>query len=270
MTPIKIYQVDSFTAVPFKGNPAAVCILDEDIDERLMQTLAGEMNLSETAFVLRKESSFGLRWFTPKTEVDLCGHATIATSHILWEQGYVPPAQQIRFETKSGTLIAKKNGDFIELDFPHVDQHTEIPPSDLISGIGVDPVYVGASEHYYLVELASEKLVRDLKPNLDCFRKLEKGAILVTSKSSMPQYDFVSRVFCPLEGIDEDPVTGAAHCILAPYWKDKLGKDSFTAYQASERGGEVRVSLEGDRIILSGQAITVFAGEIVDRLLTLY
>jgi PhzF family phenazine biosynthesis protein len=259
---MKIYQVDAFTDRPFAGNPAAVCVLPEPRDEGWMQNVAREMNLSETAFLLRREDGFDLRWFTPAVEVDLCGHGTLASAHILWEVGLLDVEEQARFHTRSGLLTAERKGEEIELNFPATPDEPADAPPGLGEALGVSFNYIGRSTFDYLVEVDSEEVVRNLRPDFTLLRTLSIRGIMVTSVATSPGYDFVSRFFAPGAGIDEDPVTGSAHCCLGPYWSRKLGKETFVAYQASERGGVVRVRLAGDRVYLGGRAVTVLRGEL--------
>ncbi len=260
---IPIVQVDAFTDKPFAGNPAAVCILPEPRDDRWMQNVALEMNLSETAFLVRRDDRFDLRWFTPAIEVDLCGHATLASSHVIWENGIQKLDEPIQFQTKSGLLIAKRMGDWIEIDLPAIHQETAEAPPGLLEALSVEPLHVGLGEGEYLIEVESEEIVRGLEPDFTSLRELQIFGVIVTSRSSTEEFDFVSRFFAPGAGIDEDPVTGAAHCRLGPYWKNKIGRDEFVAYQASARGGVVRVRVAGDRVILGGKAVTVMRGQLV-------
>jgi PhzF family phenazine biosynthesis protein len=260
---LTIIQVDAFTDRPFAGNPAAVCLLPAPGEESWMQNVAREMNLSETAFLLRQDDGYSLRWFTPAVEVELCGHATLASAHVLWESGHLKPGEQARFLTRSGLLTAQRRGDWIEMDFPAVLEQAAPPPADLARALGVALNYVGKNRFDYLVEVDSEEMVRALQPDFTLLRSLPVRGITVTSKATSPGFDFVSRFFAPASGVDEDPVTGSAHCCLGPYWKKRLGKDEFVAYQASARGGVVRVRLMGDRVILSGQAVTVLCGELL-------
>ena len=259
-----ITQVDAFTNTPFKGNPAAVCVLDSPQSEAWMQNIAQEMNLSETAFLVKQDDGFNLRWFTPTVEVPLCGHATLASAHVLWSQGHLLPNQEARFYTKSGVLAAKLENDWIQLDFPvNLSQAVESPP-ELSQVLGVNCKSVVQNSLGYLVEVESEQLVREMQPNFQQMKTLTKADIIVTSiADSDSEYDFVSRFFAPTLGINEDPVTGAAHCCLAPFWRDKLGKDEFLAYQASSRGGVVKVYYPGaNRVFISGQAVTVMQGKL--------
>jgi len=258
---IQIFQVDAFTSKPFAGNPAAVCLLPEPRDERWMQNVAREMDLSETAFLVKQEDGFGLRWFTPTVEVDLCGHATLASAHVLWEIGVLCPEEEARFHTHSGLLTARRNGEEIELNFPATPEEPAGIPSGLSEALGLVPKYLGKSRFDYLVEAASEEAVRTLKPDFIRLRALPVRGIIVTSKATSPEYDFVSRFFAPAVGVDEDPVTGSAHCCLGPFWAKRLGKHEFAAYQASERGGTLRVRVEGARVVLGGRAVTVLRGE---------
>jgi len=258
-----IYQGDAFTSQPFAGNPAGVCILPEPGDERWMQAVAAEMNLSETAFLYPHEDGYNLRWFTPATEVDLCGHATLASAHILWEQGFLQPDRMARFHTRSGLLTARLKGAWIEMDFPaEVAWEIESQPG-LDRSLGVKPLYTGQNRFDYLVEVASEADVVALAPNFEQLRSLSGRGVIVTAVSSSPDYDFVSRFFAPAVGIDEDPVTGSAHCCLGPYWSARFGKTEMVGYQASTRGGIVRVQIAGDRVLLGGQAVSVFRAELV-------
>ena len=260
----EIFQVDAFTNQPFTGNPAAVCILPQSSSDRWMQNVAKEMNLSETAFLHKQVDGFNLRWFTPATEVDLCGHATLASAYILWKMGYLAPDEQARFHTRSGLLTAKREGDWIELDFPaKVATKLDVTADNLIKALGAVPQYVGKNQMDYLLELDSEETVRNLKPDFGLLKSLPVRGVIVTSKATSPDYDFVSRFFAPGVGIDEDPVTGSAHCCLGPFWRDRTGKDDFVAYQASARGGVIKVSCRGERVLLSGQAVLVLRGEIV-------
>ena len=264
---LKIFQVDAFTDKPFGGNPAAVCMLPEPRDEIWMQQVAREMNLSETAFLHQEEDGFNLRWFTPSVEVDLCGHATLASGHILWEEGMLPRQQQARFHTRSGLLTAKKKGDEVELNFPATPEEPTTAPPGLSEALGLMPKYIGKSKFDYLLEVDSEELVRKLSPDFSLLRKVPIRGIIVTSSADSSEYDFVSRFFAPAVGVDEDPVTGSAHCCLGPFWSKKSGKSDFVAYQASPRGGIVRVKVSGDRVYLGGKAVTVFRGELTDRCL---
>jgi len=257
-----IYQVDAFSDRPFAGNPAAVCVLTHAREERWMQAVATEMNLSETAFLVPHADGFNLRWFTAALEVDLCGHATLASAHVLWETGVLPPGGQARFHTRSGLLTAEQQGDWIEMVFPAMPASVAPIPPRLAEALGATPAYVGRSKFDYLVELASEDVVRNLDPDLRLLKQVDARGVIVTSRSADPRFDFVSRFFAPASGIDEDPVTGSAHCCLGPFWGERLGKSSMTAYQASARGGVVRVRLEGDRVRLGGQAVTVFTAEL--------
>ena len=262
---VKIFQVDAFTDKPFTGNPAAVCILTRPQDDTWMQNVAREMNLSETAFVLKQEDGFNLRWFTPTVEVELCGHATLASAHILWEVGLLASEESARFHTLSGLLLAERRGEEIELDFPATpDDPTDAQPG-LIEALRVAPKYVGKSRYDYLLEVESEELVRNLSPDFAKLKALSVRGVMVTSVAASSKYDFVSRFFAPGVGIDEDPVTGSAHCCLGPYWSKKLEKNELIAYQASERGGMVRVRVMGERVRLGGQATTVLVGELVER-----
>jgi len=258
---LKIIQVDAFTNEPIKGNPAAVCILEEHPAEEWMQKVAREMNLSETAFLYKKEDGFRLRWFTPSVEVDLCGHATLAGAHVLWEEGYLKHDEVAYFYTRSGMLKARRKDDWIEMDFPAREEHEVKEHPGLMEALGVKARYIGETRSAYLVELYSEETVNCVKPDFTLLKKLQIRAVIVTSLSSSSEYDFISRFFAPGAGVDEDPVTGSAHCTLGPFWGKKLNKNELTGYQASERGGFVRVRLGGERVFLSGQAVTVLKGE---------
>lgn len=259
----QIIQVDAFTDQPFRGNPAAVCVLDAAREERWMQDVAREMNLAETAFLHREADGFRLRWFTPTLEVDLCGHATLASAHVLWEDGILAPEETARFYTRGGVLNATRKPDgWIELDFPSMPPRAIVHPPALVRALGVRPVYVGQSRFDYLVEVDDAEQVRRLTPDLALLKALPVRGVIVTA-AAPERYDFVSRFFAPQSGIDEDPVTGSAHCCLGPYWQERLDRSSFHAYQASARGGVVRVQVRGDRVLLGGQAITVLRGELL-------
>ncbi|MBW4614591.1 MAG: PhzF family phenazine biosynthesis protein [Desmonostoc vinosum HA7617-LM4] len=260
-----ITQVDAFTNTQFAGNPACVCVLPAPQDDDWMQNIAREMNLSETAFLLKQDDGFNLRWFTPVLEVPLCGHATLASAHVLWSEGHLSPDQAARFYTKSGLLIAKRLDEWIELDFPVNRSQVAIAPPQFDAALGIPYISIVQNSLGYLIEVESEELVRQIKPNFQLLKTLPVSDFIVTSLTHPDSnYDFVSRFFAPSQGIDEDPVTGAAHCCLAYFWRDRLGKDEFLAYQASSRGGVVKVQYPGgDRVFLGGQAITVLRGELI-------
>jgi predicted PhzF superfamily epimerase YddE/YHI9 len=283
---VPLFQVDAFTAQPFAGNPAAVCLLDEEADAGWMQRVAAEMNLSETAF-LRPEGSggpqggppegrvpvdqaagdaaFGLRWFTPLAEVALCGHATLASAHVLWTEGRLPAGRPIRFRTLSGELRATDRDGAVELDFPATPPAPEDPPAGLLVALG-EPArsvrWVGRSRFDYLLELGSEAAVRRLAPDFGRLREVSTRGVIATAASDADGFDYVSRFFAPAVGIDEDPVTGSAHCALGPFWAERLGRAELVGFQASRRGGVVRTRAAGDRVLLGGQAVTVLRGEL--------
>jgi PhzF family phenazine biosynthesis protein len=261
---IRIVQVDAFTNKAFAGNPAAVCVLPQPASDEWMRDVAREMNLSETAFLTPHDGGYRLRWFTPAVEVDLCGHATVASAHVLWEDGHLPPGQQARFHTRSGLLLADQRGDWIELDFP-AKIVTEAPaPAELLPSLGIaQATFVGKNAFDYLVEVDSEETVRALSPDHSTLRKIPVRGVIVTARSTGGEFDFVSRFFAPGSGIDEDPVTGSAHVALGPYWAGRLGKNELVAFQASARGGVVRVKLQGDRVLLGGQAVTVMTADLL-------
>lgn len=259
---MKIYQVDAFTSNPFAGNPAAVVLLDGGRSDEWMQALAEENNLSETAYVEDRGDSFGLRWFTPKVEVDLCGHATLATAHVLYERGRLARSAAARFLTRSGDLVCKAEGDFIFMDFPADSLKPMLMPPELEDVLGLRPVYTGRGREDILIEIASEDKLRALRPNLRALGQMQSRGVIVTAESKGGEFDFVSRFFAPAAGIDEDPVTGSAHTTLAVYWAKRLGKTEFMARQVSSRGGSMKVSLRGERVVLGGQAVTVFEGEL--------
>lgn len=262
---LAITQVDAFADKPFSGNPAAVCILESPRDAAWMQLVAREMNLSETAFLVKREKGYDLRWFTPAVEVDLCGHATLASAHVLWEQGILKPAETARFYTKSGELTANINGAWIEMNFPATtakpDAALDLKDMELALGTKVKSVW--RSRFDCMAEVESEDAVRNLHPDITRVGRLQARGLIVTSRASGAGCDYVSRFFAPGAGVDEDPVTGSAHCCLGPYWKEQLGRDNLVGYQASARGGFVRTRCEGDRVVLSGQAVTVLRGELV-------
>ena len=256
--PIRIVTVDAFTNVPFSGNPAAVCVMQEARSDEWLRNVAREMNLSETAFLVPRNGDFDLRWLTPAVEVDLCGHATIGSAHVLWQDGHLLGGKQARFHTRSGLLTADRRGDWIELDFPAKIATAADAPPELLAALGVPaPVAVTRNQFDYMVEVESEQQLRSLKPDHTALRRIPVRGVIVTARSSAAEFDFVSRFFAPQSGIDEDPVTGSAHTALGPYWAAKLGKKEMTGYQASARGGVVRVRLNGDRVILGGQAVTI-------------
>lgn len=258
---MKIYQVDAFAKKAFEGNPAAVCIMDKPIEDNLMQRIAMEMNLSETAFAVKRDNRFHLRWFTPESEVALCGHATLATAHILWSEGIVKPDDVIYFDTKSGELTAKSDDGFIELDFPAKSEDSATPPKGLIEALSVSPLYVGRNAYDYLVVIKNATELLELKPDMTALKSINVRGIIVTAQGDGDSpYDFVSRFFAPAVGVDEDPVTGSAHCCLAPYWANVLKKNRLIGYQASRRGGEVIVEVDNDRVKLIGTAVTTLKG----------
>jgi predicted PhzF superfamily epimerase YddE/YHI9 len=265
MTSIRLFQVDAFTDRPFGGNPAAVCLLPEAKEDRWLQAVGQEMNLSETAFLLQEGDGFRLRWFTPKVEVDLCGHATLASAHVLWTEGFVPSSDSINFHTRSGRLQAARRAARIEMDFPSKPASTTSPPGGLLEAMGVSARYVGRNEFDYLIQVESEDSVRRIAPDFARLAQIDVRGVIVTALSETPGFDFVSRFFAPRAGVDEDPATGSAHCCLGPYWQERLGKSEFTAFQASARGGVVQVRVAGDRTVLGGQAVTVLRGELVGK-----
>lgn len=256
-------QVDAFTDRPFAGNPAAICVLPAARDEEWMQLVAREMNLAETAFLVRNGDGFDLRWFTPLCEVDLCGHATLASAHALWEDGHLARGATARFHTRSGLLAAEQVGGEIWLNFPATPPAPAPAPDDLTVGIGVPLAFVGRTPFDYLVEVDREETLRSLRPDLTVVAKLPVRGVIVTARSGTAGIDFVSRFFAPAAGVPEDPVTGSAHCALAPFWAAKLGRSELVGYQASARGGTVRVRLAGDRVLLGGNAVTVARGELL-------
>lgn len=264
-----VIQVDAFADRPFVGNPAAVCVLGEARDAGWMQAVAREMNLSETAFVWPEPGKgagvYGLRWFTPGVEVDLCGHATLAGAHVLWTEGHLAPGAPALFETRSGRLSATREGDWITLDFPATPVDPGRPGDAEALGriLGVPVSFSAYNRFDLLAEVESEGVLRGLRPDLASLSKAPVRGLIVTSRAETPGYDFVSRFFAPAVGVDEDPVTGSAHCCLGPYWSARLGKTELTAYQASARGGVVRVGVLGDRVRLGGRAVTVLRGELV-------
>lgn len=275
---LPVVTVDAFTDTRFSGNPAAVCVLPPGKGEETewMQRVAREMNLSETSFLRRRGvvqgmPSYDLRWFTPTVEVDLCGHATLASAHVLWEEGHVPGKEKLRFQTRSGVLTAERRtrgGEvWIELDFPAGQERPFEGSTDtLAEALGAAPVYVGAYDSDYLVEVEGEDVLEGLSPRFDLLKALPVRGVAVTSapraSTKAKGYDFVSRFFAPGAGVNEDPVTGSAHCYLGPFWGRRLGKEEVLGYQASPRGGFVRVTMRGERVLLGGKAVTALRGEL--------
>jgi PhzF family phenazine biosynthesis protein len=258
-----LFQVDAFADGPFTGNPAAVVLLPTAAEAPWMQRVAAEMNLAETAFLVPRADGFDLRWFTPAVEVDLCGHATLASAHALWQGGFLPSGEVARFHTRSGLLTAAPDDGWIELNFPATHAEPAEAPAGLLEALGQSAVnFVGRSKFDYLVEVSSEDIVRNLRPDLVALRRLPARGVIVTSLAATAGWDFVSRFFAPGSGIDEDPVTGSAHCALTPYWSRKLGRTKMTARQLSPRGGTLQLVLDGDRVRLRGQAVTVVRGEL--------
>jgi PhzF family phenazine biosynthesis protein len=262
--PTQLFQVDAFTARPFTGNPAAVCLLQQSRDDHWLQAVAAEMNLSETAFLLPEADGWNLRWFTPSVEVDLCGHATLASAHVLWQQHLLAGDAIARFHTRSGLLTAARHASRIELQFPMRPMRDAEAPRGLLEALGVRPRYVGCHGANYLVELDDTDAVVGLEPDFTRLRRVEARGVMVTARDDSGRYDFVSRFFAPAVGIDEDPVTGSAHCSLAPHWAARLGKTELAAYQASHRGGTVHVRVAEDRVLLGGAAVTVVEGVLHD------
>jgi PhzF family phenazine biosynthesis protein len=258
---VRIVQVDAFTAKPFAGNPAAVCVLAAAPSEEWMRDVAREMNLSETAFLHPENGGYRLRWLTPAIEVDLCGHATLASAHVLWEDGHIPADAEVRFHTRSGLLTCRQNSGWIEMNFPAKLAEPAEAPVQLAEALGAELLYVGRNQFDYLVEVADEATLRALNPNHHLLRQLPVRGVIVTARGG--EYDFVSRFFAPGSGIDEDPVTGSAHSALAPFWSKRLGKAEMIGFQASARGGVVKVRVEGDRVHMSGQAVTVLRGDLL-------
>ncbi|MEO6595484.1 MAG: PhzF family phenazine biosynthesis protein [Planctomycetota bacterium] len=262
MPTIPCFHVDAFTDKPFRGNPAAVCLLDTPRPAFWMQAIAAEMNLSETAFVRPTAKGFSLRWFTPTVEVDLCGHATLAAAHVLWQERIAEPTQELLFQTRSGRLVARRAAKAIELDFPARLARPCARPAGLARALGAVPRAVARSDDDLLVEVGSERIVRELKPDFALLRRLPVRGVIVTAKAAR-RWHFVSRFFGPRVGVEEDPVTGSAHCSLAPYWAERLGVSKLRGYQASARGGVVEAEVVGARVLLRGHAVTVVRGELV-------
>ena len=259
----RFYWVDAFTDRPYTGNPAAVCLLEQPGRTDWMQALAAEINLSETAFLHPGSDGYDLRWFTPGAEVDLCGHATLASAHVLWSEGFLSPGKQARFQTRSGLLTALQLSDgWIELEFPQTPEEEAPAPAGLIEALGVKPLYVGRSRFDYLIEVYSEETVRLLKPDFARMKEVKTRGVMVTSRADSPDLDFVSRFFAPSVGVDEDPVTGSAHCCLGPFWQTRLRKNELSAFQASARGGRLLLRIGREQVYIRGQAVTLVRGEL--------
>ncbi len=265
--PTLLFLTDAFTEVPFTGNPAGVCLLKEKMAPEKMQQVAAELNVSETAFVVQEEGHYLLRWFTPQAEVTLCGHATLASSHILWESGWQNPFQRIEFHSESGVLLTEKKGSWIEMDFPARLVQPAERNGFLEEALHVRPIYTGKyitpRGDLYLLEVETENEVRALAPDFSTLAESGVRAVIVTSVSKERGYDFISRYFAPAVGINEDPVTGSSHCCLAPYWEKKLGKKVLIGYQASKRGGVVGCETQGERVLLRGKAVTILKAELI-------
>ena len=259
---LAITQVDAFTGKAFAGNPAAVCLLPEARTAEWMQLVAREMNLSETAFLVKRGRGYDLRWFTPAVEVDLCGHATLAGAHVLWEQGNLGPNETAEFYTRSGELTAKRKDSWIELNFPATPATAVSRRKEFAEAIGAKVVWAGQTRFDYLVEVEKEEAILSLRPDIAKITEFGGRGLIVTSRASRSDCDYVSRFFAPAAGVDEDPVTGSAHCALGPYWRERLGRDDLVGFQASARGGVVRTRCDEDRVLLSGQAVTVMRGEL--------
>ena len=260
-----ITQVDAFTSERFRGNPAAICILEHEAQTEWMQRLANEMNLSETAYVVPRGGSFGLRWFTPAVEVKLCGHATVAAAHVLWEEGFVPAGAECRFETLSGRLTARRTKGWIDVEFPREEVSESAIPDAAERALAVKAIRAAESPRlsYLVLELESERAVIAAAPDYALAAKLAHQGLIVTSRAAGSDCDFVSRFFAPRMGVNEDPATGSAHCVLGPYWERALGRSELRARQLSPRGAEIRVKLDETRVTLGGQAVTVMRGELV-------
>lgn len=264
MAAIPCWQVDAFTSRPFKGNPAAICWLEDAANADWMQAVAAEMNLAETAFVRPLGDDLELRWFTPTVEVDLCGHATLATAHALWWSGRFPADQPLKFHTRSGVLTACMVEGMIELDFPALPAVPADPPAGLLEALGVaSPVFVGHSRFDALVVLPTESEVRQVQPDYARLREVPIRGAIVTAPAVDAQFDCASRFFAPAVGVDEDPVCGSAHCCLVVYWSERLGSPEIRAHQVSHREGILRLRLAGDRVKLAGHAVTVWEGNIL-------
>lgn len=260
-----LYLIDAFTAEPFAGNPAGVCLLDASRPDAWMQAVAREMNQAETAFLEPRPDGYGLRWFTPNTEVELCGHATLASAHFLWSEGHLPPDAPARFHTRSGLLTATRSGDWITLDFPVTPPGPCSIPIELLPALGIQAAPVLRSKFDYFVVLEDPAELRALRPNAALLVEVETRGVIVTTPSDLPGVDFLSRFFGPAVMVEEDPVTGSAHCALAPYWVARLGRNPLTGYQASLRGGTVKVELKGERVLLTGQAVTTLRGALLSE-----
>jgi len=257
---LKYFVVDAFTSVPFAGNPAAVVPLEAWPADGWLQNLAREMNLSETAFIVPSSTGYELRWFTPTVEVDLCGHATLATAKILAHLGQLPDGGEVSFSTRSGILTTARFGEELQLNFPAQPATPTSAPPDLSQLLGITPLYVGYNGSDYLVEVESQQQVRSLTPDFKQLAQVPCRGVMVTAIASDSQFDFVSRFFAPSAGIDEDPVTGSAHCCLGPYWSAKLQKQSLIGHQISSRGGIVHVTIASQRVLLRGSAVIVASG----------
>jgi PhzF family phenazine biosynthesis protein len=259
---IPLFQVDAFADRAFAGNPAAVCLLEGPADAAWMQAVASEMNLSETAFLHREGAGYALRWFTPVAEVALCGHATLASAHALWESGRDAAEAPIGFATLSGTLTAWRDGGWIVMDFPATAPEPADPPGALAQALGLAPRWTGRSRFDWLVEAASPEEVAGARPDMTALAAIAGRGVILTAAGGRGGADVTSRYFAPAFGITEDPVTGSAHCALGPFWAERLGRERLLCHQASARGGIVGVQVRGDRVLLSGRAVTVLEGRL--------
>ncbi|OMP67848.1 PhzF family phenazine biosynthesis protein [Domibacillus epiphyticus] len=253
---------NTFTDRAFRGNPAAVCLIKEEKTDHWMQQVASEINLPVTAFIRTAGEEFQLRWFTPSTEIPICGHGTLASGYFLWENKYVQKEQSIHFQTKSGVVTANLVDDWVQLWFPALYEKEVETPEFLVEALGVKPVYIGQNQYDLLVEVASEEMVREMNPDIELISRMSVRGVIVTARSDTPDLDFVSRFFSPAQGLNEDYVTGSAHCCLGPYWKKKMGKHDFTAYQSSERGGLLKVNVEGNKVRIAGKVTSILDGRL--------
>lgn len=259
----RIYMVNAFTDKPFSGNPACICFLTEPATDQWMQEVAYEMRTSETAFLLEQADGFSLRWFTPQTEVDLCGHATLASAHILWETGRLEKSKEAKFFTKSGLVIANHVDDLIEMGFPILyHQPADFNP-ELLAAFNITPDYVGTFDQKLLMVVDGEEIVRNLNPDFNILRCFRERGIAITSAADSPDYDFISRYFAPWVGVDEDPVTGSSHCCLGPFWSKRMKKSELIAYQASPRGGSLRLKVDKQQVLIGGKAVTIYEGKLL-------